>query len=259
MPQFYLPSPWQSEKPSLLTPELAHHLRVRRISPGENFPIFDGNGQVGQAELLSLTNKGGQAQISQIHTDTHRESPYAITLAQALAGGDKMDWIVEKAVETGAQVIAPLQCERSVLRLTRSSDTDRAQKRLLHWTGIVQAACEQCDRTVFAQVEPIQNFEDYLKKPKKPSLKLLLSPDASKSMYSVLIASAPQDIVLMIGPEGGHSPEEEALAERAGYQIVSLGTRVLRTETAGIVAITAVHSIWDAELQRELQKGSQSV
>jgi len=256
MPQFYLPSPWQSEKPTELTPELAHHLRVRRIPPGENFPIFDGKGQIGQAQLLSLTGKSGLAQISQIRSDTHRESPYAITLAQGLAGGDKMDWIVEKAVETGAQVIAPLQCERSVLKLTRSSDQERAQKRLLHWVGIVQAACEQCDRTVFTQVEPIQNLADYLKAPQKPSLKLLLSPDATQSMYSVLLENAPQDIILMIGPEGGHSPEEEALAERAGYQIVSLGSRVLRTETAGIVAITAVHSVWDTQIQKELQKGS---
>jgi len=175
-------------------------------------------------------------------------------LAQGLAGGDKMDWIVEKAVETGAQIIAPMQCERSVIKLTRSSDAERAQKRLLHWKGIIQAACEQCDRTVFTSLEPIQTFENYLKTPNKTSLKLLLSPDASVSLYSVLIDHPPQDVVLMIGPEGGHSPEEEALAQAAGYQLVSLGDRVLRTETAGIVAITAVHSIWDAKVQNELQK-----
>ena len=254
MPQFYLPSPWQSEKPTELTTELAHHLRVRRIQAGEFFPIFDGNGQTAQAKLLSLTGKTGQIQLNEICTDIHRESPYAITLAQGLAGGDKMDWIVEKAVETGAQIIAPMQCERSVIKLTRSSDAERAQKRLLHWKGIIQAACEQCDRTVFTSLEPIQTFENYLKTPNKTRLKLLLSPDASKSLYSVLTDHPPQDVVLMIGPEGGHSPEEEALAQAAGYQLVSLGDRVLRTETAGIVAITAVHSIWDAQVQNELQK-----
>jgi 16S rRNA (uracil1498-N3)-methyltransferase len=164
-----------------------------------------------------------------------------------------MDWVVEKAIETGAQVIAPLQCERSVIKLTRSSDAERAQKRVLHWEGIVQAACEQCDRTVLASVEPIQSFESYLQKPKKAKLKLLLSPDTDKSLYSVLIEEAPQDVILMIGPEGGHSPEEEAQAKAAGYQIVSLGDRVLRTETAGIVAITAVHSIWDPEMQNRLK------
>ena len=253
MPQFYLPGPWESEKPTSLTPEVAHHLRVRRIQVGESFPIFDGNGLIAKGELISLGGKTGQVQLRDIRTDTHRETPYAITLAQGLAGGDKMDWIVEKSVETGVQVIAPIQCERSILKLTRSSDLERAQKRLAHWKGIIQAACEQCDRTVFANLEPIQTFEGYLKATSKPALKLLLSPDATKSMYSVLIEHDPQNIVLMIGPEGGHSPEEEAQAKAAGYQLVSLGERVLRTETAGVVAITAVHSIWNPEMQNRLK------
>jgi 16S rRNA (uracil1498-N3)-methyltransferase len=253
MPQFYLPGPWESEKPTTLTPEVAHHLRVRRIQPGEFFPIFDGKGQVAKAKLLSLSGKTGLAELREIHLDTHRETPYAITLAQGLAGGDKMDWIVEKAVETGAQTIAPVQCERSILKLTRSSDAERAQKRQTHWTGIIQAACEQCDRTVLSTLEPIQTFETYLQSEPKPKLKLLLSPDATKTMHSALIDQDPQDIVLMIGPEGGHSPEEEAQAQNAGYQIVSLGERVLRTETAGIVAITTVHSIWNPEMQNRLK------
>ena len=253
MPQFYLPGPWESQKPTNLTPEVAHHLRVRRIQIGESFPVFDGKGQVAKGELLSLSGKTGQVQLSEIHTDIHRETPYAITLAQGLASGDKMDWIVEKAVETGAQIIAPLQCERSILRLTRPNDQERAQKRLAHWEGIIQAACEQCDRTVLASLEPLQTFEAYLKASPKPGFKLLLSPEAKRSMYSVLITNDPQDVVLMIGPEGGHTPEEEAQAEAAGYQIVSLGERVLRTETAGIVAITTVHSIWNSEMQNRLK------
>jgi len=253
MPQFYLPGPWESQKPTNLTPEVAHHLRVRRIQTGESFPVFDGKGQVAKAVLLALSGKTGQVQLSGIRADTHRETPYVITLAQGLAGGDKMDWIVEKAVETGVQVIAPLQCERSILKLTRISDQERAQKRQAHWEGIIQAACEQCDRTVFAALQPIQTFESYLKADSRPALKLLLSPDATKSIVSVLIEAVPQDIVLMIGPEGGHSPDEEAQAQAAGYQIVSLGERVLRTETAGIVAVTTVHSIWNPEIQNRLK------
>jgi 16S rRNA (uracil1498-N3)-methyltransferase len=146
-----------------------------------------------------------------------------------------------------------LQCERSVIKLTRSSDAERAQKRLLHWEGIVQAACEQCDRTVLATVEPVQSFDSYLEKPQKATLRLLLSPDANKSLYSVLTNTPPQDLILMIGPEGGHTSEEEAQAKAAGYQTVSLGDRVLRTETAGIVAITSVHSIWSPEMQNRLK------
>jgi 16S rRNA (uracil1498-N3)-methyltransferase len=253
MPQFYLPGPWDSQKPNTLEQELVHHLRVRRIQVGETFPVFDGNGQIGHATLLSLTGKTGQAKLSNIRMDTHRETPYAITLAQGLAGGDKMDWVVEKAVESGAQVIMPLQCERSVIKLNRPSDEERGLKRLVHWRGIIQAACEQCDRTVFTKLESIQTFEEYLKTSPKSKLKLLLSPDATQSLYSVLLENKPQDIILMIGPEGGHSPEEEALAKAAGYQIVSLGERVLRTETAGVVAIAAVNSIWNPEMQNRLK------
>jgi len=253
MPQFYLPGPWEIQKPTTLTSELTHHLRVRRIQPGESFPVFDGKGHVAKAELLSLSTKSGQALLTDVHLDTHRETPYAITLAQGLAGGDKMDWIIEKAIETGAQNIAPLQCERSVIKLTGPNNAERAQKRGIHWKGIIQAACEQCDRTVLANLEPIQSFESYLKVLQKPGLKLLLSPDATKSMQSTLLDASPQDIVLMIGPEGGHSPEEEALAQAAGYQLVSLGERVLRTETAGVVAITAVHTIWNPEMQNRLK------
>ena len=132
MPQFYLPPPWIPEKPLSLPAELVHHLRVRRIQRGETIPIFDGAGMVAKATILELGNKSGLASLSAIHLDGQRESPYAITLAQALAGGDKMDWIVEKAVETGVQSIVPLQCERSLLKLLRASDAERAEKRRLH-------------------------------------------------------------------------------------------------------------------------------
>ena len=227
-------------------------MRVRRIQIGETFPVFDGKGQIAQAELLSLGNKSGEALLTEIQRDTHRETPYAITLAQGLAGGDKMDWIVEKAIETGAQNIAPLQCERSVIKLSGPNNAERARKRLGHWQGIVQAACEQCDRTVLANIEPIQSFESYLQNP-PTSLKLLLSPEATVSMESILTELPPQDIILMIGPEGGHTPEEEAAAQIAGYQIVSLGARVLRTETAGLVAISVVNTLWSPEIQKRLK------
>ena len=152
MPQFYLPGPWEIQKPTTLTPEVAHHLRVRRIQVGESFPVFDGKGQIAQAKLLCLTAKSGEALLTQARPDTHRETSYAITLAQGLAGGDKMDWIVEKAIETGAQNIAPLQCERSVIKLTGSNNAERAQKRLLHWKGIIQAACEQVNLSILSGI-----------------------------------------------------------------------------------------------------------
>jgi 16S rRNA (uracil1498-N3)-methyltransferase len=249
MPQFYLPPPWETQKPHPLPAELLHHLRVRRITEGEVIPIFDGQGQIASATLLRLGNKSGELAIAGVQKDTQSEPSYGITLAQGLAGGDKMDWIIEKAVETGASRIAPLQCERSVIKLHRSSDAERAQKRLLHWRAITQAACEQCERTVLPLVEPIQTMADYLSKASdehlKGALKLIFCTGDHPSLAKTITPLPVQNVILLIGPEGGFTPEEIALALQAGFQLVSLGKRILRTETAGIAAISTIHAMWD--------------
>jgi 16S rRNA (uracil1498-N3)-methyltransferase len=248
MPQFYLPPPWETQKPHPIPVELLHHLRVRRISEGEVIPIFDGQGQIASATLVRLGNKTGELAIAKVQQDTQSEVPYGITLAQGLAGGDKMDWIIEKAVETGASRILPLQCERSVIKLTRNSDAERAQKRLIHWRAITQAACEQCERTVLPVVEPIQEIEHYIASADaetKDVLKLVFCTGDHPSLANIIAPLPAQNVILLIGPEGGFTSEEIALALKAGFQAASLGKRILRTETAGIAAISTIHAIWD--------------
>jgi 16S rRNA (uracil1498-N3)-methyltransferase len=249
MPQFYLPPPWETQKPHPLPAELLHHLRVRRISEGEVIPIFDGQGQIATATLIRMGNKAGELTIAAVKQNTLSEPPYGITLAQGLAGGDKMDWVIEKAVETGASRITPLQCERSVIKLHRSSDAERAQKRLIHWRAIIQAACEQCERTVLPLVEPIQTIADYLSKASSDDLngvlKLIFCTGDQPSLAKMITPLPAQNVILLIGPEGGFTPDEIALAMKAGFQAVSLGKRILRTETAGIAAISTIHAIWD--------------
>jgi 16S rRNA (uracil1498-N3)-methyltransferase len=249
MPQFYLPPPWETQKPHPISAELLHHLRVRRIGEGEVIPIFDGQGQIASATITQLGNKAGELAIANVEQDIQSEVPYGITLAQGLAGGDKMDWVIEKAVETGASRIVPLQCERSVTKLNRGSDAERAQKRLLHWRAITQAACEQCERTVLPLVEPIQAIEGYLAKASdadvKGALKLLFGTGDHPSLAKTIAPLPAQNVILLIGPEGGFTPEEIGLAIKAGFQAVSLGKRILRTETAGIAAISTIHAIWD--------------
>jgi 16S rRNA (uracil1498-N3)-methyltransferase len=249
MPQFYLPPPWETQKPHPLPAELLHHLRVRRISEGAVIPIFDGQGQIGSATLVRLGSKSGELAIAAVKQDTQSEPPYGITLAQGLAGGDKMDWVVEKAVETGASRINPLQCERSVIKLHRSSDAERAQKRLIHWRAITQAACEQCERTMLPQVEPIQAIADYLCDASNDcfngALKLIFCTGDHPSLAKTIASLPVQNVILLIGPEGGFTPEEIALAMKAGFKAVSLGKRIMRTETDGIAAISTIHAIWD--------------
>jgi 16S rRNA (uracil1498-N3)-methyltransferase len=248
MPQFYLPPPWETQKPHPMPTELVHHLRVRRISEGEVIPIFDGQGQIALATLIRLGNKVCELTITAVKKDAQSEPPYGITLAQGLAGGDKMDWVIEKGVETGASRIVPLECERSVIKLHRSSDAERAQKRLIHWRAITQAACEQCERTVLPLVEPIQAIADYLANADadlNDTLKLIFCTGDHPSLAKTIAPLPAQNVILLIGPEGGFTPEEIGLAMKAGFQAVSLGKRILRTETAGIAAISTIHAIWD--------------
>ncbi len=246
MPQFYLAGDWaQSDQAPLIcdiNTDLAHHLRVRRINDSDSFSIFDGKGHTAKARLLSLSKQSGKIEIAHIETDLHRESPYRIELIQGLAGGDKMDWIIEKAVETGVAQIIPVECERSVLRL--HSDHKRSEKRLAHWCAIAEAACEQCERTIIPQIGAVQDYKNAIGAT-NAKIKVLLSPNTNDSFERFLHQQTPEDICIAIGPEGGHSPNEEALAQQAGFQILSLGPRTLRTETAGIVAITAVHTVWN--------------
>jgi 16S rRNA (uracil1498-N3)-methyltransferase len=228
--------------------ELLHHLRVRRISEGEVIPIFDGQGQIASATLIRLSSKSGELAIAKVQQDIQSEPPYGITLVQGLAGGDKMDWVIEKAVETGTSRIVPLQCERSVIKLTRNSDGDRAQKRLIHWRAITQAACEQCERTVLPLVEPVQAIADYLANADaelKGALKLIFCTGDHSSLAKTIAPLPAQHVILLIGPEGGFTPEEIGLAMKEGFQAVSLGKRILRTETAGIAAISTIHALWD--------------
>lgn len=252
MPQFYLAGDWgKSNQTTLICDvhsDLAHHLRVRRINTSEFFTVFDGKGSTAKARLVHLSNPVQQIEITDIQCDLHREPNYSIELIQGLAGGDKMDWIVEKAVETGVARILPTECERSVVRLL--GDPKRSEKRLTHWQSIAQSACEQCDRSVIPNIESIQSFGNAIKNI-KADIKVLFSPEAKHSFEQFLSQQTPSDICLVIGPEGGLSSNEEGLAQRAGFEILSLGPRVLRTETAGIVAITAVHSIWNLKRASE--------
>lgn len=226
----------------LLAPEsLAHHLRVRRIRDDEFFQVFDGHGQVAMAKISpSSTTKAIYLDLTQIHQDISSESPYPLVLMQGIAGGDKMDWIIEKAVELGVTQIIPVQTQRSVVRL----DEKRSQKRLVHWQAIVLAACEQCERTVLPEVLPIQSFAESLHLIPSSLLPIMLTPRATHSLISIAKRAPGQGVCLIIGPEGGLNDEEENLAQSLGVISASLGQRILRTETAGIVAMSAVHTLW---------------
>ncbi|MCD6027128.1 MAG: rRNA methyltransferase [Solimicrobium sp.] len=177
------------------------------------------------------------------------ELNYAITLAQALPEASKMDWIVEKAVESGVAEIQPLTTQRCVTRLS----DERAQKRHAHWQGIVESASEQCGRNQLTHLHSLLNFTTWINQPPSHQ-RIILSPSSEVSLSNWARQHPAQAVTLMIGPEGGFTDAEQLLAIKQGAICLSIGPRVMRTETAGLCAVTVLNAHWDIA---PLKKGSE--
>jgi len=239
MPRFYCPQPLAAGALVDLPEAVAHHLHVVRMQPGDALTLFDGRGGQYRATLHEAGKKRASARVEE-HQALEAELPYSITLAQGLPEGSKMDWIIEKAVELGVAAIQPLAARRSVVRLSG----ERAEKRHGHWHGVIVAASEQCGRNRLAQLAPLQEFGRWIGSAAEPAQRILLSPRAGQSLAAWARAAQPQAVTLMIGPEGGWSEEEENAALAAGALPMSIGPRVLRTETAGLVALAVLAAAW---------------
>lgn len=249
-PRFYCALPLSALPPATLLSldnVAAQHVRVLRLAVGESITIFNGveDGESG-AVIRVLDKRDVQVEI--IHWQPiSRESPLDITLVQSLATGDKMDLIVQKAVELGVTRIQAIRSARSTVKL----EVERAEKRAAHWQAIAIAACEQCGRNIVphvaTQIVPIKSFIETrhlagclgLFHPETPvdigTSHLHL--ERATPFTHWLRKNAAQPLTVMVGPEGGFSDAEVDLARAAGATIVSLGTRVLRTETAGLAAL----------------------
>ncbi len=219
----------------------AHHARdVLRLTVGDEVTLLNGLGGEFRARLASVTKTQVTVHILEFH-QRETEAPYPVTIAQGLAGGDKMDWVVEKSVELGATTIQPLAASRSVLRL----NPERAAKRLEHWRAIAQSACEQCGRNRIPAIAPVVAIDHWLAAMRlQPGLKLLLSPVHATRFSSLPEPTPGTPITLLIGPEAGLSDAEESHAEAAGFAPILLGPRVMRTETAALAALAAIHARW---------------
>jgi 16S rRNA (uracil1498-N3)-methyltransferase len=238
MPRFYCPQPLAAGSIVDLPEAVARHLQVLRMAPGDPLVLFNGAGGEYRSTLASLGKKTASAMVDALEA-REAELPFAVTLAQGLPEGSKMDWIVEKAVELGVAAIEPLAAQRSVVRLSG----ERAEKRLAHWEGVVIAASEQCGRNRLAQVAPVSEFNRWVAQPSS-ARRILFSPRATQSLGAWAAGTEPHDVCVMIGPEGGFSDQEEELALANGALALSMGPRVLRTETAGLAALAALSALW---------------
>jgi 16S rRNA (uracil1498-N3)-methyltransferase len=233
IPRFFCPVAAGHERSIELPSAVAHHIdRVLRLADGDRVTLFDGSGREFDARL----EKVGRTLRAQIGASSEpvRESPLQITLMQCLAASDKMDWIVQKAVELGVTRIQPVASRRAVVRLAG----DRAQRRVEHWQQVAVAACEQCGRNRIPEILPLLSLPQAVSA--ADGLRLLLHPEGGVPLRQAgLQADAP--ISLLIGPEGGFDGEELAAARSKGFAAITLGPRVLRTETAGVAILAALN------------------
>jgi 16S rRNA (uracil1498-N3)-methyltransferase len=244
--RLFCPTPLRGGEVIDLPSAAAHHAsRVLRLHEGDTVTLFNGEGGEFEARLTRIESRLVSAAVG-MHHAVERESPLKVTLLQGLAGAERMDYVIQKAVEMGVAAIAPVTTARSVTRL----DPARASKRAEHWRSVIVASCEQCGRNRLPLLHPLCDFDAALRSPDSAEpgaasaavLSLVLSPGEGSSLTAFDRPSGA--IRLLIGPEGGLSPDELAAAQRAGFLIARLGPRVLRTETAGVAVLAAMNALW---------------
>lgn len=237
MPRFYVDFALSPDSVVELPDNVVRHLNVLRVKNTEEIVLFNGNGKAYPALPEVLEKRRASVRILREET-TDNESPLNITLVQAVSAAEHMDFTLQKSVELGVAEIRPVISERCVVRLSG----ERAEKRVARWQEIVVSACEQSGRNIVPKVLPLTTYAQALQQLPQETAKLLMSLNRAQKLSDV----QPQfgNVVFMVGPEGGWTEKEEQQAFDAGFQSVTLGKRVLRTETASLAAIAAMQTLW---------------
>jgi 16S rRNA (uracil1498-N3)-methyltransferase len=233
MPRFYCPAPLDTGLTLSLPAGAARHVQVLRMQPGDVITLFNGEGGEFNATVTRMGRSDVDVEVG-THHPVEREATRAVHLLTGITANERMDWLVEKATELGVASITPLVAERSVLKLKG----ERADKKLAHWQGVAVAAAEQCGRNRVPTVHPAVTLIEWLKKA-SPGERWVLSLSEGTLPLKQMTGNAP--VTVLSGPEGGLSPAEDTAALAAGFVPVTLGSRVLRAETAPL-AVLAVCS-----------------
>ncbi|ERS91010.1 16S rRNA methyltransferase [Marinobacter sp. C1S70] len=237
IPRIFTDSPLAVGSQCQLDDNAANHVgRVLRMQAGQALLLFNGDGQDYRATITEAGKKHVQVDVTEA-SENETESPLRVILAQTLSKGDRMDYAVQKAVEMGVSEIVPLTTERCEVKLKG----DREDKRLRHWQQVAISAAEQCGRARVPEVQPVMTVQQWLEHAQACDLRVVLHHRTEQSLNTL---EKPSSIALMIGPEGGLTAEEIALAEDNGFLPVALGPRVLRTETAPVAAIALCQWLW---------------
>ena len=237
MPRFYVDFALSPDSVVKLPDDVVRHLNVLRVKNTEEIVLFNGNGKVYPALPEVLEKRHASVRILREEA-TDNESPLNITLVQAVSAAERMDFTLQKSVELGVAEIRPVISERCVVRLSG----ERAEKRVARWQEIVVSACEQSGRNIVPKVLPLTTYVQDLQQLPQETTKLLMSLNRAQKLSDIRPQSG--KVVFMVGPEGGWTEKEEQQAFDAGFQSVTLGKRVLRTETASLAAIAAMQTLW---------------
>lgn len=220
-----------------------HTVKVLRLRAGDPLCLFNGHGGEFAAVLVRGADGALLAQVGEFTPD-RRESPLSVRLVQGISRGERMDYTLQKAVELGVTDIVPVVTERTVLRL----EGERAERRLAHWRGVVLAACEQSGRTRVPAVAEPRALSEYLAEyladhgaDPAAGAGLLLDWAAPDALTDLGALTGP--VSVLIGPEGGLAAAERQAALTAGYRPVRMGPRILRTETAAVVALAVLQAL----------------
>jgi len=222
-----------------LDSEQAHYIgRALRLRAGDSLSVFNAKSGEFAAVVVSVSKSNATVQVG-AHIETATESPLKLQLVQGVSRGDRMDFVVQKATELGVKRITPVLTEYSMVKL----DGTRAEKRRAHWQKVAISACEQSGRIRPPLIDPPVPLKTWFGgKTHEADVDLILQPGATRAMTSLTVPKT--KVCLLIGPEGGFSDAEYDDAEFAGFTAVSLGPRVLRTETAALAAVSVAQSLW---------------
>ena len=233
MPRFFIEAELAVDTHVELTETVFHHwVKVLRAQVGETATLFNGQGGEYEVTLTEVNKKSASVLVNAFNSDD-RTPKFTTLLGQVMSKGDRMDYAIQKAVELGVSEIQLLTSERCEMRLKY----DRDQKKIDHWQGIAIAACEQCGMNRVPKILAPLSLEKWLETD-LPQTKLFLAPN--KDQVDVLAQATP-DIALLIGPEGGLSETEISAANDKGFINWCIGERVLRTETAPVVALSILN------------------
>ena len=235
MHRFFIPQLYNEEM-SITGVDAKHIGKVLRMQPGDKLQIVSDDGVSALAEVTAISESTVTVRCLEVLSESH-EPAVKITLAQGLAKGEKMDFIIQKAVELGAYSIVPVAMEHSVVRL----DGTKADKKVERWQKIAEAAAKQSKRDIIPQVQAVQSVSQMLAN-NNCKTKIIAYECEDRMSLKTALREAGQldDLLLIIGPEGGISEGELNKAREAGAIPVSLGRRILRAETAGLVAMSAI-------------------